>query len=234
MATLAVADIGDGTGATATITSSSGGANVVYYQLVTTVVGAGSWTSGGSRTGDGAVTLSLGLGYYFAYCLTGGTVISNLCYFQVTDSADAVMTKCFNAVVATLTLLNKPFTQLIIDSQYEGEQPTVNYPCTVVSSEDVSQTDEAVVNARDDIGNPVYLQIMIHCVKFDNTIKNTLRKYRQDVFRAFNNQRLSGVTESIVNKVEFGEIAHVKGDTPHARSELTIRCITREVRGLGA
>ncbi|WP_439623376.1 hypothetical protein [Gemmata sp.] len=232
MATLTVTDTGDGSGATATVAASSGGANGVYYAAVDGSLGAVTWSLGGSRVGDGAVPLALPKGYYWAYCLTG-TAASNLVYFQVTDGADAVITCCFNAVKATIQLLNQPFSVRVYDSQFAGNQPAIEYPCTVLTSEDGQDSDEAALNGRDDLGHPVRVQIMVHCVKFDNSIKDTLRAYRQAVFRAFHNQRLSGVTESVRNRVELGGIAMIRGDAPLANSELTVRCVTREVRGLG-
>ena len=125
----------------------------------------------------------------------------------MTSGLDAVQSRCIDAVVSTLQLLNQPFTQRIIDSQYQGNQPLVSFPCTVLTTDDGQDTDEAAMNGRDDIGHPVKCQIMVSCVKFDNSTKRLLLKYRQAVFRAFHNQRLSGVIESIVNKVEFGDIA---------------------------
>lgn len=84
--TLAVSDNGDGT-ATATITGSSATAtNTVYYQQA----GAAGWTSGGSRIGNGTVTLSLSNGRYFGYVsslLDGSTAVSNVVTFIVRNGS---------------------------------------------------------------------------------------------------------------------------------------------------
>ena len=146
MATLAVADVADGATATATISSSSGGANIVYTQNVDGTLGSGTWTNSGSRTGDGTVTLTLSKGYYWSYCTTGGTTLSNLVYFQVTSGLDAVIDRCYDAVKATLQLLNLPCTTRVYDSQY-ALTPLVQYPCIVMTTEGARQTDEAAMKA---------------------------------------------------------------------------------------
>lgn len=67
--TLALSDNADGTGAVASIAGSSAGStNAVYTSPVPTGSGALVWSLGGTRTGDGAVPLSLNDGYYLAYC----------------------------------------------------------------------------------------------------------------------------------------------------------------------
>lgn len=69
--TLALADNADGTGAVATISGSSpGSSNAVYTSPVPSGSGALTWSLGGTRTGDGNVSLSLADGYYLAYCLS--------------------------------------------------------------------------------------------------------------------------------------------------------------------
>ena len=82
---LSVTDAGDGTGATATVSGSDG---VTTNTVYTTAWGAAAWTSGGARSGDGTVSLSLGNGRYFAYCVSAyGTAaaVSVPVLFAVTD-----------------------------------------------------------------------------------------------------------------------------------------------------
>jgi hypothetical protein len=233
MATLAVADKADGTGATATVTGSAGGANQVYVQNVDGQLGAFAWTLGGTRTGDGTVNLALAKGYYWAYCLTGGTVISNLAYFQVTDGADAVLSRVYAAAKALLQLLNLPFTQRVYPSQF-ADSVAVQVPCTVLTTDGARQTDEAALNGRDDVGQPVRALVKDVCLKFDDQKKAEYEKWRQSIFRAFHNQRLPGVAESKMNKVELGVLSPAESPAPQTVFEVTIRCVTREVRGLGA
>lgn len=230
MVTFTVSDNQNGTGATATISGSSGAANTVY---VTQVLG-GTWGIAGSLVGDGSVSLSLNGGFYFAYCLTAPATVSDVTYFPVTSSALPVLTRCFAAVVSTLKLLNLPCTQRVIDSQYADSVTNQQFPCVVLTTEDARESDEAALNNRDDIGHAVRLLVKDVCLKPDDKTRDVYRGWRQAIFRAFHNQRLAGVIESVRNKVEMGAVAAVSSNEPQVVSELLIRCITREVRGLGA
>lgn len=89
--TLAVADLANGTGATATITLSDNGS-------VTNEVYVGLWTGEsslnfeveGTRTGNGTVSLTLAVGNYFAYVLSeddDAYAVSNFVFFRVTNSS---------------------------------------------------------------------------------------------------------------------------------------------------
>lgn len=232
MLTLTVADNANNTGATATISGSSGGSVSVYTQNVDGELAAGTWASAGTRTGNGTLALSLAKGYYFTYALEGAS-LSGLVYFQVTDGLDAVISRVFAAAKSRIQLLNLPCTQHVYDSQY-ANSPIIEYPCVVLSTEGMRFTDEAALNNTDYIGNPVRCQIKDVCIKFDDAKRDTYRAWAQAIRRAFINQRIPGVAESIRNKVEFGDVAAVESNFAQVVAELTIRPITRELRGLGA
>lgn len=96
--TLSIADNGDGTGAVATIAGSSDGVtNTIYVSdwPLTTFV------SGGSRDGDGTAALSLSNGPHLAYVISTldvAVAVSNLVHFRTTDTSQAILTECLNAV----------------------------------------------------------------------------------------------------------------------------------------
>lgn len=109
--TLAVSDNGNGTGAMATIYGSSSGAT--NYVYVANWNGSGlSFAVGGSRTGNGTVSLPLSNGEHLAYCvsiLTAQSTISNHVDFQTSgglgvpaDVANCDLISVLNAVVARL------------------------------------------------------------------------------------------------------------------------------------
>lgn len=234
MTTLSIVDNADGTGATATIAGSSGGANVVSVQNVDGELGSLSWTAAGSRTGDGDVSLTLTPGYYWAYCVTGGTSLSGLVYFQVTTGVDSVLSRCAAAVKSRLQLLALPCTERVLDLITDRSPGEELFPCTVLTTDGANQTNEAALNGRDDIGQPIRCLVKDICGKFDSTKLETYRSWRQAIFRAFHNQRLPGVIESVRNRVELGGVTPAESKQPQMVFDLTIRCITREVRGLGA
>jgi hypothetical protein len=234
--TLTVVDNADGTGAVATIAGSAGGNNTVYAQPITGTIGSGTFAAVGTRVGDGTVPLALAKGYWFAYCLTAPATLSGLAYFAVTDGMDAVPDRVFQAAKAQLQLLALPFTTRVYDFN-EIEDPSVTYPCTLISTQDGRQSNEMALNGRDDWGWPVRVLIRDVVAKFDQDQRSKFRLWREKVTRAFVNQRMPGLVESVICRVEPGALLRrvPGGSIPNVvESELVIRAIAREVRGLGA
>lgn len=102
--TLTIADNGDGTGAVVTIAGSTAGST---NQVYTVSRSGGSWTLGGSRTGNGTVVVTLATGGYLVYVLSslsGGYAISAVSTFSVTDStlASGRVQQISDALVAEL------------------------------------------------------------------------------------------------------------------------------------
>jgi hypothetical protein len=231
--TLAITDdAATPTGIVATISGSSGGPVLVFTRNVDGQLTAGTWTNSGSRAGDGTISIPLTKGYYFAYVQDGATM-SPPAYFQVTDGLTSVLGRCVAAVKSTLQLLNLPCTQRVYDSLH-ANSPLVQYPCTLLATEGSSQTEESALNGRDDLGQPVRVLVKDVCLKFDDSNRETYRQWRQAITRCFINQRLAGVPESVRNKVELGEVAIVESRAPQVVLEITVRAVTREVRGVGA
>jgi hypothetical protein len=223
-------------GAVATVGGSAGGTVTVYAQPVTGQTGSGTWTSYGSRTGDGTVSLALAAGYWWVYAIEGAD-LSGLAYTQVTTGLTAVETRCKAAIAATITLLNLPIRA--IHTQFDADDKTnLNNLCVVLDTGDgVRETDEAAMNNRDDLGHPVRVCIFDTKDQFDQsaTKQALYESMRQSIWRAFHNQRLAGVPESVINKVEPLALTEMeKGRYQWFRSGLLIRCRTRELRGLGA
>lgn len=235
MPAFTITDTADGTGATATVSGSAVGSfNTVFVQNVDGELGTGAWAAAGSRSGDGTVPLTLAKGYWWAYCLSNGTP-TGLTYFRVTDGRDSVLSRCAAAVKARLQLLDLPCTKLVLDLLNDESPGLEQYPCVVLTTDGASQSNESALNGRDDIGQPVRCLVKDVCLTFENRNVEVYRGWRQSVFRAFHNQRLPGVPESVVNRVELGGgVTPVRTDRPQMIFELTVRCVTREVRGLGA
>src|SRR5690349_10765996 len=72
--TMTLADLGNGTGGTATIAGSSGATNQVYYTAFDGTSGSRTWTLGGSITGDGDVSLAIGVGYFEFQLVSNGSL----------------------------------------------------------------------------------------------------------------------------------------------------------------
>jgi hypothetical protein len=99
--TLSLADNGDGTGATATITGNTWGTNTVYVAPSPYA----AFTSYGTRSGDGTLTISVPVGKYIAYTsgpsgvsppvvsqATGGTSAGQGPHAQITAAVVQVVT----------------------------------------------------------------------------------------------------------------------------------------------
>lgn len=234
MATLTITDSADGTGATAALAGTGGAAAAVYVQRVDGELGSGAWALADSRTGDGAVPLALAKGYYWGHAIVAG-VPTNLVYFAVTDGRDAVLSRCVAAVKARLQLLDLPCTKLVIDTINDRRPGREGYPCVILTTEGASQTSEAALNGRDDLGQPVRCLVKDQCGQYEERKLETYRGWRQAIFRAFHNQRLPGVPESVRNRVELpGGVTPPMADRPLMVFELLVRCVTLEPRGLGA
>jgi hypothetical protein len=231
------------TGVTAVIAGSSGAANTIFAQQVIGQTGSFSWTQVATQTGDGSLTIPLTKGYWFLYCLSAPATLSGIAYTQVTDGLTSVLDRSVQAIAATLTLLNLPSavpgsvpspSSNIIDVLNEND-PKLGTPGIHLTTDKTIPTDEAALNGRDDLGHAIRVLVKDICTKFDNQRRSLYRGWWQSIFRAFHNQRLAGIPESIVNRVEMNkDVTPVSDEAPQVILDLTVRVITREVRGLGA
>lgn len=230
------------TGVTATISGSLGASNSIYAQQVTGQTGSGTWSLVGSQTGDGSQTIPLATGYWLLYCLSAPATLSGIAYTQVTNGLTSVLDRSVQAVAATLALLNLPSsspgtvaspTSNIIDALNEDE-PKLILPGIVLTTDKTTPSDEAALNGRDDLGHAIRVLVKDICLKYDSQRRSLYRGWWQSIFRAFHNQRLAGIPESVINKVEMHNTTPTSQQAPQVILDLTIRAITREVRGLGA
>lgn len=243
---LSVADHTNGSGATATITGADTPANInVFTHSVDGQLGSGNWSLTGSRTGNGNLTLSLPVGYYWFKAestLPGGLATSNLVYQNVTSGDTAVLYRCLRAVQARLQLLtlegiasSSIVVQKIPLDRSLGTAAGHQLPALLVSPEQESMDPKAGVNQRDDVGYGVRVTI----VDRDNqerTREANLGHYllwRQQIARAFRQQRLSGVAEIYTCIVEPDQVV---GSEAWAKnlfaSSLVLRFLSREGRGM--
>ena len=241
-----MADLATGLGATATITTSDAGAtNTLYSSSVDGEVAAGTWTSRGSRVGDGTISVSLTtLGYYFWYVksVSGAeSTISNLDYEPITDGANAVLTRCIAAVVSRLQLLTLSgiaTTRIVSIADVSNAGATPDFPCVLVAREPTPHQYRGGVNDRDDLGYPIQV---LFCESDGLGAQSNVARWdlwRQQAERAFRFQRLPGVAESqLACEIEPLKILDPAFRPPiydKVVSGFTIRAVCREVRGLGA
>jgi hypothetical protein len=246
-ATLAVTDNADNTGGVATVSGGDAGAtNTVYSQRVDGELGAATWTSRGSRAGNGTITLAIGgtltAGYYWwrvQSVTAGGSAESNLVYQPLSDGSSAVLYRCLTAVQARIQGLGLSgianasvvIRQAPLDRHFKsGDLVLPGVVLAPVLTEQMNTT--AGTNTRDDVGYPIGCFIL---AAGNQAIAPTAAhyKWREQIARAFRNQKLPGVSEVWSCVVEPAAI-----NDPGAWernlyvSAMVLRFFAREVRGI--
>ena len=237
--TLAVADLANGTGGTATLSGGNSGAtNTVYVQAIDGELGTATWTSKGSRTGNGTVSISATAGFYWVKCvsvLSSETVVSNLVYQNFTTGTAAVLEQCLLAVqsrIQGLSLSGIANGSVIV--QKVPSDRNVTRPGVLigpVGAEAVSLP--AGSNLRDDIGYPVYVGLVAADDQDQSVNRARNLLWREKIRRAFHAQRLPGVALVFTCGVETRDI--VAPDwfaSMRFVSAMVVRCFAREPRGI--
>lgn len=239
--TYTYADQGDGTGVTLTIAGGGAGdSHTAYVQAFSGGLGSsGTWASGGSRIGNGTIDLALTNGHYFGYVSSAG-VSSSVEYFVSTGSTTSVHYRCLDAVRARILLCNLEdladasvvIRQLPSDRGFDDG--TYDLPGIVISQIGVeNQSPSEGTNIRDDVQYPVTITILAGGNQDLVTNQEKYLKWREQINRALRNQRLTGVDEVYKVTVTPGPITSPNAAwNNYYHSQLIIRCVSREVRGI--
>jgi hypothetical protein len=241
--TITWVDSANGTGGVLTITGSTGGStNTVYSQAP----GGTTWTSRGSRVGDGTITLSLTAGYYHLHVSSssGGIAVSNIIIMAPVSSDDeAVHERCVDAVVSLArTLATAGSLPLITDSTTQVHDSidldpsiftNIPLPALVAAPKGVA-THGGVVNERDDIGYPVPLIIVDRNGAEMDEHRDDYLLLRERLDRYFRNQPLTGVPEIINCIVDDTQVFEYPKEWEYQWmiSTVMLRFISREARGI--
>jgi hypothetical protein len=109
----------------------------------------------------------------------------------------------------------------------------LEYPVVMLSVEGVSESDESTMSSVDDIGFPVRVTL---CDRADQWDANSLPDYeavRWLIDRAFRNQQIPGVPESVRCKIEYDPIGNPNlPKFEYTVSEFVIRHVLRLYRGI--
>lgn len=236
-------DAADNTGGTVTIAGADADTVTVYAMAVdATGLTSPTFTSRGTRTGDGAVVLTLAAGYHWIYAqglVSGDVAISNLVYAYATDAADPLASRCVDALEARLAGLTMTTAQgvtlpnaTIYKRILVATDADIQYPCILLTHEGGRESQEGATTGKDDIGYPINVLVIDRHGGDFKTKRKTWLRWRQQVFRALRNQRLAGVTESLTVKME----PEVTFDPKLPAFQVVIlgfvaRCVCRETRG---
>lgn len=241
---LSLSDNGDGSGAVATVAGSAGAAVSVYARLVADTW-TGAWALAATRAGDGALDLSLPTGIWFVYAATPAAV-SLVAAVAVTDGADAIETRCRQAISDRIKLLNLPALgtgvgrlAALAGRVYQQVVPTdatnISYPCVILSPADLSESTSVSTSSFDVIQYPVRV-LIVELQGVENHLKiGPAEKWRELVANSFRNQPLAGVPECSRVEVQYGAVVDQNTLANNAKllSALTLRCACKTGRGLG-
>jgi hypothetical protein len=240
---LSIADNGDNTGARATVSAAIGSANTVYVQSFAGDFTTRPWQAVAWLNGSGSAALNLAAGHYFGYALSsfGGNVgVSAVSYFVVTDGLEALYARCLAAVQAKIRLLL--LAGLSSDNVVVQKLPLERHrvggalPAIVLSPHRSAMPSSAGTNSLDDVNYDV-LVTMLDRDNQEASLELNLDRHllwRQQIARAFRNQRLIGVPEVINAAVEPAEgILSDAWKHELMASALLLRFTSRESRGFG-
>lgn len=226
-----------------TVAGTAGGAVTVFTSPFIGEVGSGTWTSAGGRTGNGTVDLSLDAGHYWLTAAEAG-VYAAPAYATVEDDSDPVRNRCLEAVATRIRALLLKATDVngvetaipVLVRQNVNSGLTLSYPCIEVRRSPSPDRDMSSLNNRDDVGYGVLVLIKERAGSGQNAdaaVKVHDRRY-QAICRAFRQQRLPGVSESVRCLVEEAPEFEVQPNEMELNiGSLLVLCVCREARGLG-
>lgn len=214
---LSISDDADGTGGVATVTGSTvGTTNTLYSQTVDGSIGSASWTSRGSRTGDGNISVAISSPttyYWWKLVSTDGsdTEVSNLVYQPLTDGAEAIHYRLMLAIQSRLQSLTFPaLTSPVgtisssdivvrkIPIDQEGHLP--DKPCIVIAPVNREKFNHAGgTNLRDEVSYPVGVVLVTADNRQLTKDMPQVLKIREQIVRALESFRPTAVTE--INRV---------------------------------
>ena len=230
----------DGTGGTATISGTAGGAtNSLYRALFTGQEGALIWQLVGTRIGDGTIAVGQPARVYWLWYATsvngGATDVSQVVQKALTDTTYlSVRMRCINAISDRMKLLD--LTDLradrIVIRNFEDD-PVQQFPLCIVCPGPTPDQYTGGTNIRDDLGYDV--QVLFQD-RSDGGTEAPIAKWslwREKGERAFRNQRLPGVDEIMWCDIEPARmIDPSKPIYQQIKTGFSIRCRSREVRGI--
>ena len=244
--TVTFADAGDGTGATATIAGSDADStNEVWTQAFDGSLGTATWISGGSRIGNGDVTVTLSVGHYLGYVVSTsgeGTSTSTVTYFVVTSSTDAILSQILDAVrsriqaISLSGIVNASVVVKKLELRRIYRQPDgVALPCVLITPYRPTFSAADGVTSFDDVKYGVQVT-MISADNQEPTIEADMDRqilWYEKIAKAFRNQALSGVFEAFTATVEPSDVVIPTAWRANLLvSAMTLRITARETRGL--
>lgn len=230
--TLAITDSADGTGGVATVAGGGAGdANTLLRAPWTGQVGTLTWTTVGSRTGNGTIAIAAAAGHYlFRLDNPSATV---LVYQPLTDATTkSMLERALDAAVIRVTGLSLSGSPAVDKRWLPRSKPGDTFPFIAITPVGGESFPE-VMTATDDIGLAFAVTIVDKANQDPtaNITRDTL--YRENILSALRYQRLAGVPEGYIVHPESAQVINpgLFDAQNLIFSPLFFRLITRTQRG---
>ena len=244
--TISVTDSADGGNAVATISGATGANTVkVYYAPATLTPGSIAITLGGTRAGDGTVSLALGsVGNWFVWATEQNLFnlsVSNFWSLQTTLAGTSSVYYSILAAVQTqiqalnLTgIANNVILKKLPTTEDFNVGATYTWPASVVAP-GVGQREqmyrEGSTNQSNDLGYPVSIVLLDNDNRSQTANFDRDLLWRQKIIRQFEHKALSGASDVYLCRVEPDTILQPAAWLNNVwASMLTLRFFTRESR----
>jgi hypothetical protein len=243
--TLTLSDQQDGTGTTATIAGADGGTtNTVYYQTFSGL-GTGTWTSAGSRTGNGTVDVAVTTGHYLVYVKSvnssGASSVSSVVYTVVTAATNAMHYDILVGVQARIQsiglsgITNASVVVSKIEDRKIWSLTGISLPAVIITPTIERSNPREGVTSADTVTYGVRVTMLEKDNQEPTGTANLNRHllWKEQIRKAFQNQALTGVAS-----VYHGYVDPVDCIIPAAYAQnlmattLLLRFSVRESRGI--
>ena len=234
--TLAIADNADGTGGTATVAGSNvASTNTLYKATWNGQTGALTWTSVGSRTGDGTIAITSGTGFFLFRLdsLLSGTTTVVAVYQPLTDvTTQAMLYRALAAIKTRIDGLSLSGSPTVSIRWLPRAKPGDTFPMIHITPVG-GESFPGVLTATDDIGLPVAVTIVDNQNQDPTANLNRNALWREKILSALRFQRLAGVAEGYILNPDPGMIVNPgMFDSQNLFfSPLFFRLLTRTTRG---
>jgi hypothetical protein len=204
--TITVTDNEDGTAAVVVSGSDVGTTNTVYYAPVNYDLNDGStWTSGGSRSGDGSVSVTPvyvrnrgGVYLWRAESSDGAIAHSNIIQSRVSGSSQSVKERIMEAVhsqISSAGLAGLKSNDVVLQTVPDQVTRRMIIVASIDPESELTGARQGS-NVRDDIVYPITIaHVDVGNRAQTAEVRNRTNRWRQDIRRLFSRQQLTGVSE---------------------------------------
>lgn len=236
---LTIADHGDGTGVTASVSGSAAGSTNQFNYLLApqTTFAPPQWQSAGSIVGDGSFSIALNPNYAWFYVQnTNGSIVSvsNIVYSQISWNTDSVLYRCLTAVQAqlqTVAFSGLPPSSIQVRYLPRALEEIDTWPLLCIAPIG-QEVNPPYLTGLDEVDEPFTVALIVPQNANYNANLRQNSKWREQVNRRLRNQRLPGIPEMLWTEQLPSSIFDLSAFNHLWFLGLSLfRCKTRQTRG---